>query len=102
MNWLSNFFSSSIGRKVVMALTGLFLILFLVIHLLGNLQLLKSDEGQSFNIYAQFMTTNPLIVAISYINYTVILLHVIWSIIITRRNRLARGAQGYAVVRNSS
>ena len=102
MNWLSNVFSSTIGRKVVMALTGLFLILFLVVHLIGNLQLLKSDEGQSFNIYAQFMTTNPLIVVISYVNYAFILIHIIWSIILTRRNRRARGPEGYAVNRNSS
>jgi len=85
-----------------MALTGLFLILFLVVHLIGNLQLLKSDEGQSFNIYAQFMTTNPLIVVISYVNYAFILIHIIWSIILTRRNRQARGPEGYALNRNSS
>lgn len=85
-----------------MALTGLFLILFLVVHLIGNLQLLKSDEGQSFNIYAQFMTTNPLIVVISYVNYAFILIHIIWSIILTRRNRKARGPEGYAMNRNSS
>lgn len=85
-----------------MALTGLFLILFLVVHLIGNLQLLKGDQGQSFNIYAQFMTTNPLIVTISYVNYACILIHVIWSIILTRRNRASRGPVGYALSRNSS
>ena len=85
-----------------MALTGLFLILFLVVHLIGNLQLLKSDEGQAFNVYAQFMTSNPLIIVISYVNYAFILLHVIWSIILTRKNRAARGGQGYAVSKNSS
>ncbi len=85
-----------------MALTGLFLILFLVVHLLGNLQLLKDDEGQSFNIYAEFMTSNPLIKIISVVNYAFILIHIIWSIIITRRNRAARGPVGYALNRNSS
>ena len=85
-----------------MALTGLFLILFLVVHLIGNLQLLKSDEGEAFNVYAQFMTTNPLIKVISYVNYAIILIHVIWSIILTSRNRRARGPEGYAVSRNSS
>lgn len=85
-----------------MALTGLFLILFLVVHLIGNLQLLKSDEGHAFNIYAQFMTSNPLIKAISWVNYAFILIHIIWSIILTRRNRRARGSEGYAVNRNSS
>ena len=102
MNWFTNFFSSTIGRKLVMSLTGLFLILFLVVHLIGNLQLLKGDQGQAFNIYAQFMTSNPLIIVISYVNYTFIILHIIWSIILTRRNRTARGPRGYALNKNSS
>ena len=86
----------------MMALTGLFLVIFLVVHLIGNLQLLKADNGQSFNVYAHFMTSNPLIIIIAYLNYTIILIHVIWSIILTRRNRQARGPQGYAVTKNSS
>ncbi len=102
MNWFTNFFSSTIGRKLVMALTGLFLILFLIVHLIGNLQLMKSDGGQAFNQYAQFMTSNPLIVIISYVNYALILIHIIWSILLTRRNRSARGVKGYAVNNNSS
>jgi succinate dehydrogenase / fumarate reductase cytochrome b subunit len=102
MNWFSNFFSSTIGRKVVMALTGLFVILFLVVHLIGNLQLLKSDSGQAFNIYAKVMTSNPFIKIISWVNYTAILVHVLWSIMITRRNRASRGSKGYAMVDNSS
>lgn len=102
MNWFTIFFSSSIGKKLVMALTGLFLILFLVVHLIGNLQLLKSDSGEAFNIYARVMTSNPIIKVISYVNYAAILFHVFWSIMITRRNKAARGKQGYAVVDNSS
>ena len=66
MNWLINYFTSSIGRKLIMSLTGLFLILFLVVHLVGNLQLLKGDEGEAFNKYSYFMTHNPLIKTISY------------------------------------
>lgn len=85
-----------------MALTGLFLILFLVVHLIGNLQLLKSDSGEAFNIYAQFMTSNPLIVVISYVNYAFILIHIVWSVMLTRRNRAARGPVGYALNKNSS
>src|SRR5690606_7907695 len=57
---------------------------------------------QSFNIYAAFMTSNPLIKIISVVNYAFILIHIIWSIIITRRNRAARGPVGYALNRNSS
>jgi succinate dehydrogenase / fumarate reductase cytochrome b subunit len=102
MNWFTAFFSSTIGRKLVMALTGLFLILFLVVHLAGNLQLLHHDEGRAFNIYAQFMTSNPLIKTISIVNYAFIIIHIVWAIILTARNRSARGVQGYAVSNNTS
>ncbi|HEY0653186.1 MAG TPA: succinate dehydrogenase cytochrome b subunit [Chryseosolibacter sp.] len=102
MNWFSNLLSSTLGRKVLMALTGLFLILFLAVHLAGNLQLLKHDDGQAFNIYAHFMTSNPLIKVISYVNYAFILLHIVIAIVLTNRNRSARGAQGYAVANKTS
>ena len=75
MNWFTKFLSSSIGQKVVMSLTGIFLMLFLVVHLIGNLQLLKNDGGEAFNAYACFMTHNPLIKTISYSLYAFILLH---------------------------
>lgn len=84
-----------------MALTGLFLILFLAVHLAGNLQLLKSDGGRAFNVYAHFMTHNPLIVTISVVNFAFILFHIIWAAILTKRNRAARPV-GYAVTNNSS
>ena len=102
MNWFTNLLSSTLGRKLFMALTGLFLILFLVVHLIGNLQLLKTDGGQAFNVYAQFMTSNPVIVIISYVNYAFILIHVIWAILLTRINRRARGTESYAMNKNSS
>jgi succinate dehydrogenase / fumarate reductase cytochrome b subunit len=102
MNWFTRLLSSTLGRKVLMALTGLFLILFLIVHLIGNLQLLKTDGGRAFNVYAEFMTSNPVIVTISYLNYTCILVHVIWAAMLTQRNRAARGAERYEVVKNSS
>ncbi len=52
---------TTVGRKVLMAATGLFLITFLVVHLAGNLLLLRNDGGAAFNAYAEFMSTNPLI-----------------------------------------
>ena len=102
MNWFTRLLSSTLGRKLLMALTGLFLILFLIIHLIGNLQLLKSDGGRAFNVYAEFMTSNPVIMIVSYVNYTCILVHVLWALMLTQRNRAARGSEGYAVVKNSS
>lgn len=97
MKWFTQLFSSTLGYKVVMALTGLFLIMFLAVHLTGNLQLLKDDGGKSFNIYAEFMSTNPIVQTISKGNFAFILIHVIWAIVLTRKNRAARGSEGYAV-----
>lgn len=96
MSWVSNFLTSSIGKKLVMSLTGLFLILFLLVHLIGNLQLLIDDNGESFNLYAKMMTSNPLIKVVSYGNYFFILLHAVLGILLWRKNKAARGT-GYAV-----
>jgi succinate dehydrogenase / fumarate reductase cytochrome b subunit len=97
MNWFGNFITSSIGQKLIMSLTGLFLIIFLAIHLAGNLQLIKADNGQSFNEYAYFMTTNPIIKFTSYGLYFFILLHAIQGLLLAKKNRQARGAVRYAV-----
>lgn len=97
MNWFSKFLTSSIGQKLVMSLTGLFLISFLLVHLVGNLQLLADDGGQAFNTYAKFMTHNPLIKTISYGLYAMILLHAFQGIALWSKNRKANGNQKYAV-----
>jgi succinate dehydrogenase / fumarate reductase, cytochrome b subunit len=102
MNWFTKFLSSSLGKKLIMALTGLFLISFLVIHLIGNLQLLHDDGGRAFNIYARFMTTNPLIKTISYLLYTSIVIHAAWALLLTLQNRKARGEGKYAITNKSS
>ena len=90
MNWLTNFLKSSIGKKLLMALTGLFLCTFLIVHLIGNLQLFKNDGGLAFNVYAVFMTTNPLIKFVSYGLYAIILFHAIWGIYLGIENKKAR------------
>jgi succinate dehydrogenase / fumarate reductase cytochrome b subunit len=91
MKWITEFLTSTIGRKIVMSLTGLFLISFLLVHLIGNLQLLKGDEGEAFNVYAYFMTHNPLIKTVSYGLYFFILLHTIVGILLWAKNRKAKG-----------
>lgn len=102
MNWFSTFITSSIGQKIIMSLTGLFLIIFLVVHLAGNLQLIQNDEGRSFNVYAHFMTTNPLIKFTSYGLYFFILLHAVQGILLAKKNRDARGSVRYAVTSNKN
>lgn len=83
-------------NKYLAALTGLFLILFLTGHLVGNLQLLISEADgaqQKFNAYAFFMQTNPLVKILSYATYTAIILHIIITIKLTidsRSNRLTK------------
>lgn len=101
MSWITSTLSSSIGRKILMALTGLFLSTFLVVHLMGNLQLLYDDGGLAFNIYARFMSTNPLIQVVSKVNFALILVHVGIAIWLTIQNRNAR-PQAYQVAGKSS
>ena len=96
MSWLISFFRSSIGRKLVMSLTGIFLITFLIVHLIGNLLLLNNDGGEAFNTYAYFMTNNPLIKTVSYGLYFFILLHSVQGILLTVYNKRAKGSK-YAV-----
>ncbi len=90
MSWVTVTLNSSIGKKVIMSLTGLFLISFLLIHMIGNLQLLNNDNGEAFNLYALFMTTNPVIKTISILLYSSFLIHIIYAIVLTIHNRRAR------------
>ncbi len=96
MNWVTKMFSSTIGQKFIMALTGLFLCTFLIVHMIGNLQLFKADYGLAFNTYAVFMTTNPLIKFVSYGLYAFILLHAVKGFLLLRKNNSARPVK-YAV-----
>ena len=58
MNGFFRFIDSSVGKKIVMALTGLFIISFLIEHLVGNLLLLLNDRGRVFEEYSAFMASN--------------------------------------------
>ncbi len=89
---------SVIGKKVLMALTGLFLVVFLMGHLAGNLQLFLGGEAGKlqFNEYAYFMTHNPAVKLLSYITYASIFVHVADAIVLSLANRKARPI-GYAV-----
>jgi succinate dehydrogenase / fumarate reductase cytochrome b subunit len=98
MSWVTTTFSSSLGRKLIMSLTGLFLCSFLVVHLIGNLQLLAGDAEVRFNEYAKFMTTFPLIKFLSYGLYAGFLIHIIDGFMLTFKNKAARPV-GYKVMR---
>ena len=80
-------------NKYLAALSGLFLILFLTGHLLGNLQLLIPGAQKQFNEYAEFMSTNPIVKILSITTYISILLHVFVTIYLTidsRKNRKSK------------
>jgi len=96
MSWFTDTFGSTIGRKLLMSLTGLFLIIFLTVHLLGNIAIFNDDGGLAFNAYAVFMGHNPLIKIVSYALYISILLHAIIALWLWIINKIARPV-GYAV-----
>lgn len=100
MSWFTQALNSTIGKKVIMSLTGLFLITFLIVHVSGNTLLFHNDGGEAFNLYAQFMTTNPLVSAASIILYSGIILHVIYALVLSIKNKNARPV-GYAVAHPS-
>ena len=81
-------------NKYLAALSGLFLILFLTGHLLGNLQLLIPESAgakEQFNAYADFMQTNLAVKLLSYVTYAAILLHIFVTLKLTwdaKKNRL--------------
>ncbi len=90
MSWVSKTLNSTLGRKLLMALTGLFLVFFLIGHVTGNMLLFKDDGGQAFNEYAKFMTTNQFVQILSILTYVSVLAHVVVSVLLTIRNRNAR------------
>ncbi|HMK38864.1 MAG TPA: succinate dehydrogenase cytochrome b subunit [Bacteroidota bacterium] len=100
MNKISSFYTSSVGRKLSMALTGFFLCSFLVVHLYLNLFLLKQDRGSTFDTYAEFMATYPLIRPLEIILFAGFLLHAFIGGWLWIANRLARPVK-YAMNRPS-
>jgi succinate dehydrogenase / fumarate reductase, cytochrome b subunit len=86
---MSKVLFSSISKKFVMALAGLFLITFLPVHLFINLMLLKSDP-EPFTQAAHFMATFPLVKIVEVILFAAIVIHISWGIFLQIKNWLAR------------
>ena len=86
---LFNYFQTSVGNKVVVALTGLGLVGFVVFHMLGNLQIF---EGQSaLNTYAAFLRDMPILLWTARIGLlSVLITHILLAIQLSLRNRRAR------------
>lgn len=91
-------FSDSIGRKVVMAVTGLLMVLFVVGHLLGNLTIFAGENG--INAYAaRLHELAPVVWGTRVVMGIAVVLHLVISIQITLENRAANPTQ-YAVSRS--
>lgn len=98
MSKTTEFLISSLGRKVLMALSGLFLCSFLIVHLYINLFLLKQDGGKEFDVYAEFMATYPLLRPLELVLFAGFLLHAAVGTLLWRTNRRVR-PQGYKVIK---
>lgn len=85
---MSNFLTSSIGKKIFMSITGLFLIMFLFVHLGLNLLLLVGEE--TFNQAAHFMATNPVMHIMEPVLAAGFIVHIIYATILTLQNQNAR------------
>ncbi len=87
---MSNFLTASIGRKFIMSISGLFLMMFICVHLGINLLLIFDDSGDLFNLGAHFMTTNPMIKVMEPVLGLGFMVHIIWSFILSLKNMKAR------------
>lgn len=96
MTW-KQVFTSSVGKKLVMGFTGIFLILFLMVHVGLNACIWANDDGAMFNAGAHFMGANwvPRILEIGL--FLGLLLHIIQGLMLTFSNRAKRGDVGYAI-----
>jgi len=83
-------FYTTIGRKILMALTGLFLVLYLVEHLYGNLLLYKMDGGVEFDNYTEFMAGNVIVRTIEFIFFGSFIAHIVDGLLITLANKKSR------------
>ena len=81
---MSNFISSSIGKKLILSLSGLFLITFLLVRLVANLFLLGGSDA--FNVAVHFMDTNPIIQLMQPILAIGFLVHIVYGVIIQIQN----------------
>ncbi|WP_256002233.1 succinate dehydrogenase cytochrome b subunit [Pedobacter deserti] len=91
-----NALSSSIGKKLIMGITGLFLITFLIVHCFLNSLIFVNDGGLTFNMGAHFMATNWIIRAMEIVLFAGLLLHIYQGYNLAAQNQAARPVK-YAV-----
>jgi succinate dehydrogenase / fumarate reductase cytochrome b subunit len=90
MNTFVGMYNSSIGKKLVVGATGLFLCVYLVIHLLGNLLLLRHDGGAAFDQYAELLPSLLIVRIVELGLFAVFLIHIVTGTVLWILNRRAR------------
>ena len=95
MKW-SDFFTSSVGKKLVMSLTGLFLISFLVVHVGLNACIWANDNGEMFNKAAHFMGDTIVIRIMEVGLFIGFIIHIVQGYVLESKN-LARRGTGYKI-----
>lgn len=90
--WLLN---SSIGKKLIMSISGLFLVLFLLFHLSMNVAAVFS--GEAYNMVCSLLGSNWYAVAATLVLGAGVVIHFVYAIILTLQNRKARGNDRYAI-----
>ena len=104
MKW-SHFFTSAVGRKIVMALTGIFLVTFLIVHVGLNACIFAdwvdtSDNGEMFNKAAHFMGSTIVTRLLEIVLFAGFILHIIQGYVVEAKNRARRG-HGYQIALGS-
>ncbi|MEO7767575.1 MAG: succinate dehydrogenase cytochrome b subunit [Ferruginibacter sp.] len=89
MTW-KNFYSSSIGKKITMGLTGLFLITFLIVHCGLNSMIFFNDGGETFNHWGHLMGSNLIIRTMEIGLFVFLILHIVQGLILWKQNSGAR------------
>ena len=87
---MSSIFTSSIGKKLLMSLAGIFLLTFLLVHMGINLLVIIFEDPMVYNKAAHFMGTNIVIKIFEIILFGGILLHIIYALILQVQNWIAR------------
>jgi succinate dehydrogenase / fumarate reductase cytochrome b subunit len=99
MKW-GQYFTSAIGKKIVMAFTGIFLILFLIFHCSANACIFVPDHGATFNKVAHFLGTNWIMHILELGLFVGFIHHIVQGIVVTIQNRTKRPVK-YAVNRRN-
>lgn len=93
---MSSIFQSSIGKKLIMSVTGMFLVLFLLFHMCMNL--VAAFSGAAYDAVCAFLGTNWYALAGTAVLAAGFVFHIVYATILTIQNRKARGNDRYAVV----